>query len=125
MYLVCTHHPDKAHAFILASREGRAFEPDVSWNKLAPRPAERYGKALEKFLKAHAECGHSLDHFTIAFDQPKDHDLPKVEPVADRVHAALERAKQEVVDVSPAAYGESENAKVVSIHDVHKPRMDS
>lgn len=105
MYLVCTHHPERVHSFRLAIRGTGGFRYITNDRRLI--------SSLEGWLEEHAHCGGGLDHFTIAFDLTKDHDVPKIQPVADRVHAALASAKQEVVDVSPEAYGNS------------KPRMDS
>lgn len=84
MYLVCTHHPDRVHSFRLASR-GTATQ------YLSHKRVEQ---KLEDWFSAHRLCGGGLDHFTIAFDLPKDHDLPKIEPVANGVHLALAKGAE-------------------------------
>lgn len=83
MYLVCTHHPDRVHSFRLAHRRYplSCYITAVSARKL--------DSSLNDWLEEHAKCGASRDHFTIAFDEPKDHDLPKIQPVANGVHLAL------------------------------------
>lgn len=94
IYIVCLHHPHPSQAFRVASREGiEPFTPDIAWNKLAAQPANRYGKGLEKFFETHKLCGGGFDHFALAFELPKDHDLPKAEPLAEGVHAGLRLVK--------------------------------
>lgn len=91
MYLVCVHHPDKAQAFALAERSDKAsgyvncIEIDRTYEL----------QSLEAFFKTHVHCGGGFDHFTIAFELAKDHDLPKPAPVADGVHMALREAANE------------------------------
>lgn len=89
MYLVCVHHPDKADAFRLSQRE--RFGYGIAAGREL-RPADRYVRSLEKFLDTHRHCGGGFDHFTIAFGQVKDYDLPKPEPLANGVHLALREA---------------------------------
>jgi hypothetical protein len=81
MYLVCVHHPEQIHALRLANR-GIDFY----------KPARRIDQSLERFLEDHKMCGGGFDHFTIAYAQTKDHDLPNPEPLADGVHLALREA---------------------------------
>lgn len=52
----------------------------------------RADQAMDKFFEAHKLCGGGFDHFTIAYAQAKDHDLPNPEPLADGVHLALREA---------------------------------
>lgn len=85
MYLVCVHHPDKADAFVLASR--------AQLHEYCS--AHLYAPALHKWFAAHKHCGGGFDHFTIAYDQVKDHDLPKPAPLANGVHLALREAANE------------------------------
>ena len=89
MYLVCVHHPDKADAFRLSQRERLGYGI-AAGREL--RPPDRYVRSLEKFLETHKHCGGGFDHFTIAYDQAKDHDLPQPAPIADAVHLALREA---------------------------------
>lgn len=77
MWLVCTHHPDRTQALCLGRRSTRGYESRAN------------DKALHNFYRMHESCGGGFDHFTIAFDREKDHDLPKPAPLADAVHAVL------------------------------------
>lgn len=77
MWLVCAHHPDRTEAIQLGRRTIDAFNR-------APHAAR-----LEEFFERHKYCGGGHDHFTIAYDRPKDWDLPKPAPLADAVHAVL------------------------------------
>lgn len=99
MWLVCVHHPDRTQALQLGRRVFGAYDK-------VP-----HKQAIEAFLHEHATCGGGFDHFTIAFDQPKDHDLPKPAPLADAVHAVLrdppEAANYRLVE--PRAAPESES----------------
>lgn len=85
MYLVCTHHPDRVHSFRLAARG--TCTRYITGSKV--------GQKLDEWLEEHATCGGGQDHFTIAFDLPKDHDLPKIEPVADNVVSILNKARMD------------------------------
>lgn len=84
MYLVCVHHPSPMEALCLGRRVG------LKGYDHAPASAK-----VEKFFEKHKHCGGGCDHFTIAFEQPKDHDLPKPAPLADGVHLALREAANE------------------------------
>lgn len=77
MWLVCAHHPDRTEAIQLGRRVSDGFAR-------APHAAK-----LDEFFEQHKLCGGGHDHFTVAFDRPKDWDLPTPAPVADAVHAAL------------------------------------
>lgn len=79
MFLVCTHHPDRVHSLRLALRN--AIADGYHRVPLSAR--------IESFLETHKHCGGGCDHFTLAFELPKDHDLPKIEPVANGVYVAL------------------------------------
>ncbi len=80
MFLVCTHHPTAADSFHLGARvKGSGYKPrDVGLER-----------GLRKWLDTHSTCGGGYDHFTIAFELPKDGDLLKVDPIANGVHVAL------------------------------------
>lgn len=82
MYLVCVHHPDRVYSFRLGSR-GTCTRYITG---------ARIGQKLDDWLELHATCGGGQDHFTLAFDLTKDHDLPNPEPLADGVHLALRTA---------------------------------
>ena len=86
MWLVCVHHPDKADAFRLSCRERQGYGI-AAGREL--RPPDRYARSLEKFFETHKTCGGGFDHFTIAYDLTKDHDLPTPNPCADAVHGVL------------------------------------
>lgn len=77
MWLVCAFHPDRTQALQLGRRVFGAY---------ARAP---HAKDVEAFFREHAGCGSTLDHFTIAYDRPKDHDVPKPAPLADAVHVTL------------------------------------
>jgi hypothetical protein len=77
MWLVCVHHPDRTAAIQLGRRVMHGYNR-------APHAAK-----LEEFFERHKLCGGGFDHFTIAYDQAKDGDLPKPAPLADAVHAVL------------------------------------
>jgi hypothetical protein len=79
MYLVCVHHPDRVHSFRLGSR-GTCTRYVTG---------ARIGQKLDDWLELHATCGGGQDHFTLAFDLTKDHDLPIPAPVANAVHGVL------------------------------------
>jgi hypothetical protein len=83
MYLVCVHHPEAMHALRLGRR-------NLDGYNIAPTSAK-----IEKFFAEHKLCGGGFDHFTIAFELAKDHDLPLPKPVADGVHMALREAANE------------------------------
>jgi len=97
MWLVCTHHPNQVDAFLLADRSPRRdmsgrmspyssalHAPDAE--SIAANNARR---AFEKFLRVHAHCGTGFDHFSIAYEKPKDHDVPLEKPLANAVHLTL------------------------------------
>jgi hypothetical protein len=97
IYLVCVHHPDKADAFVLAERAdlmGYTHFLDQG-GKMLPRFMQSQADRLAKFFKRHKHCGRGCDHFTIAFDQAKDWDIPKPETLAEAVHAHLQVAANE------------------------------
>lgn len=77
MWLVCIHHPDRTQSLQLGRRVMRGYSR-------APHAHD-----IERFFREHEGCGGGYDHFTIAFDLGKDHDLPKPAPLADAVHAVL------------------------------------
>ena len=77
MWLVCVHHPERTQALFLGRRMIRGYSRTCSQ------------KELEDFYRDHETCGGGFDHFTIAYDRDKDHDLPKPAPLADAVHATL------------------------------------
>lgn len=77
MWLVCVHHPDRTQALCLGRRSTRGYNTRVD------------EKTLHNFYREHEGCGGGYDHFTVAFDFDKDHDLPKPAVLADAVHAVL------------------------------------
>jgi hypothetical protein len=77
MYLVCVHHPEQVLSLRLGVREMDGYNH-------SPRSS-----VIEAFFNAHKLCGGGLDHFTIAYEQTKDHDLPIPAPVANAVHGVL------------------------------------
>lgn len=83
MYLVCTHHPERVHSFRLAIRGTKTqYVSSGIRRQLADK--------LEEWLEEHRDCGGGFDHFTLAFDQPKDHDASAPpDKIANGVHAAL------------------------------------
>lgn len=83
MYLVCVHHPEQIHALRLGMRDDRLTDG----YKRVPLAAR-----IEAWLAEHRICGGGHDHFTIAYAQAKDHDLPNPEPLADSVHLTLREA---------------------------------
>jgi len=91
MYLVCVHHPDKADSVLLADR----CDSDGKKHAYTSMVGER---RLAKFFEKHAHCGGGFDHFTIAYTEQKDHDVPKPELLANGVHLVLREAAN-----SPAA----------------------
>lgn len=87
LYLVCAHHPNQVDAFRLADR---APKRDFSGGMDAYSGAIHLGdRALNKWFVAHAHCGGSFDHFSLAFERPKDHDIPIDKPLANAVHLQL------------------------------------
>lgn len=77
LWLVCNFHPDRTQALQLGRRV------------FGPFGRAPHAKDIEAFYREHAGCGATLDHFTLAYDQAKDHDVPKPAPLSDAVHAVL------------------------------------
>lgn len=67
MFLACRHCATKAESFLLGDRTVDGYRTSVD------------RKALQKWLDTHKHCGNEHDHFTIAFDLPKNHDMTSVE----------------------------------------------
>lgn len=78
IFLVCTHHPEEQHALVLGSRLANGYHR-------APRPVQ-----IEEWFDLHKHCGGNADHFTIAFQKPKNWDIsPPAPPIAAHVRLAL------------------------------------
>jgi hypothetical protein len=78
LFITCRHHATLAESFCLADR------PDATSYE-----ARGNHSRLQKWFDTHATCGGGFDHFTIAYSQQKDGDMPSAKPVADAVHVAL------------------------------------
>lgn len=78
MFLTCRHHPSIEHSFCFADRKDAASYE-----------ARGNNSRLQKWLDTHATCGGGFDHFTLAYSQQKDGDMPSANPVGDAVHVAL------------------------------------
>lgn len=74
LYLVCSHCPDRAQSFALGERGVDGYR------------SQSETKGLQKWFDAHRHCGNNHDHFTVAYDFPKNHDMKSVEA---GVHKAL------------------------------------
>ena len=85
MYLVCRSHPERVNSLVLGKRNAGCYGK-------VPDPRQ-----VEKWFEQHAFCGGGRDHFTIAYDQTADWDVPKPAPVADAVHAVARAANEEAV----------------------------
>jgi len=87
MYLCCKHCPRPEQSFLLSER-GEAMNGAVGYQIHNKRIATIHVN-LNKWLERHASCGGTVDHFTIAYAQATDHDVPKANPVRDAVHLHL------------------------------------
>ncbi len=92
MYLVCVHHPEPVLSLRLASR---TLVRDRSGDMEPYTVYKRTQENMERFFEAHKLCGGGFDHFTIAYEQTKDYDLPTPAPLADAVHLSLRDAANE------------------------------
>jgi galactokinase/mevalonate kinase-like predicted kinase len=63
MFLVCTHHPQMVDAIAIGRR-----------NSFDGYRTAANAAALEKWLDTHKDCGGTQDHYTIAYENTKDHD---------------------------------------------------
>lgn len=90
LYIVCIHHPDQVHACRLASR---TLVRDMSGDMQPYTCPRRVDQHLEKFFEDHKLCGGGFDHFALAFERPKDHDLPTPAPLTEAVNEALIEAR--------------------------------
>lgn len=97
LWLCCIHHPDRTQAIQLGRRVADGYHR-------APTAAK-----LEEFFEKHELCGGGFDHFTIAYDLTKDHDLPTPNRVADVVHLKLQEAKRDARGL-PIRLGSHETA---------------
>jgi hypothetical protein len=92
IYLCCRHHPAIPESFLLAIRDDAIQRPFGYFTRTSEKTladTTSYDRSLQKWLSKHATCGGTVDHFTIAYAQPHDHDLPKANPVRDAVHLHL------------------------------------
>ncbi len=105
LYLTCRHHPSIAESFAIAARGEMLLNvpADLAGYFIAAATTapgrDNYVKSLVKWLDRHARCGGSLDHFTIGYHSPKDHDLPNVDPVTGGVHRAIREARKPPIQV--------------------------
>lgn len=79
MFLVCTHHPTQRDSYLIAGRNRRGYDNLI----------EDEDGYFSKWLIKHAACGGGFDHFSLAFERPKDHDIPIDKPLANAVHLQL------------------------------------
>lgn len=88
MYLVCTHHPDQRDALLLAERSSSDSRYFVSSCRCLGKCecSKNELRSQQKWFETHADCGGTHDHFTVAFEMPKDHDI-HVEAAVNGAHA--------------------------------------
>lgn len=83
IWLVCSHHPHREQGIALGKRLVDGFYRC---------PTDR---ELEAWFDEHKHCGGGHDHFTVAYDHPKDYDVSSpAPPIAAHVRLALVSASE-------------------------------